>query len=37
MAINQNSISEQEWFKSCPIGLMALDSQGAICGVNPVL
>jgi len=37
MAINQTNISEQEWFKSCPIGLMALNSQGDICGVNPVI
>jgi len=37
MAINQNNISEREWFKTCPIGLMALDKEGCICGVNPAL
>ncbi len=37
MATNQTNISKQEWFKSCPVGLMALNSQGTICGVNPAL
>ncbi|MCF6355715.1 MAG: diguanylate cyclase [Candidatus Polarisedimenticolaceae bacterium] len=37
MATNQTHISEQEWFQSCPVGLMALDSQGIVCGVNPAL
>ncbi len=37
MAINQNNISEREWFKSCPIALMALNEKGYICGVNPAL
>ena len=37
MAINQNNISEREWFKACPMGLMALNSKGYICGVNSVL
>ena len=37
MAINQNNISEREWFTSCPIGLIALNNKGNICGVNPAL
>jgi len=37
MAINQNNISEREWFKVCPIGLIALNSKGGICAVNPAL
>jgi len=37
MAINQNNISEREWFKSCPIGLMALNDQDYICAINPAL
>jgi len=37
MAVNQNNISEQEWFKASPVGLMALNSKGYICGVNPAL
>jgi len=37
MGINQNNISEREWFNACPMGLIALNNQGCICGVNPVL
>ncbi len=37
MAINQNNISEREWFESCPMGLIALNEQDYICGVNPAL
>ncbi len=35
MATNQTGISEQAWFTSCPLGLVALDEQGVVCGVNP--
>jgi len=37
MTLSQNNISEREWFKTCPIGLIALNSQGYICGMNPAL
>ncbi len=35
-AIN-HPIAQQEWFQQCPLGLLALNAEGRICGVNVAL